>query len=81
MDADMLRSVVLPLEEEITVLKTKLKDSKDYAENLRIKVAHHLHTVNVNSKDMLQDESNVFRQLLIFTPIDHLLVYLAVEEV
>ena len=39
MDADMLRSVVLPLEEEITMLKTKLKDSKDYADNLKIKVS------------------------------------------
>ena len=35
----MLRSVVLPLEEEITMLKTKLRDSKDYADNLKIKVS------------------------------------------
>ncbi len=38
MDADMLRSVVLPLEEEIRTLQTKLKDSKDYAENMKVKV-------------------------------------------
>ena len=49
MDADMLRSVVLPLEEEITVLKTKLKDSKDYAENLKLKVtaSHVIHSYQV----------------------------------
>ena len=38
-DAEMLRSVVLPLEEEINMMKDKLKDSNDRCQQYANKVA------------------------------------------
>ncbi len=48
----MLRSVVIPLEEEIKMLKAKVKDTADYADTLRTKV-HYLSSVDFSQRGII----------------------------